>query len=293
MCALCNLHTGVTIDYKLGSKRSHELPLLREQEVSFNKNDLFIGDKGFICFYDQARRLDTGVDSIVALARRKPVAASNADKIIGKNDLLITLPKFTSSVARSRYPEERWAALPDTIKMRQIKVEFNFPDNRSKNIYLLTTLLDSAKYPADLIVELYRQRWSVELYCRDIKTTLGMEFLKSKTPEMVKKEIQMFFIVFNVIRNLMSEAGNGPGDFVLAFKSCVQTFIFYCNRDNGISAITPGKHKYLLLNEIMKCTLYQRQGRFEPRHIKRRPKPFKIMTKPRSTLRNEMLSQAA
>ena len=130
LCALCNLHTGVTIDYRIGNKRSHELPLLRDQESSFNKNDVFIGDKGFVCFYDQARLLEIGVDSIVALARRKPVSASNAEKILGKNDLLISVPKITSSAARHRYPQARWAALPDAIKMRQIKVEFNVPGYR-------------------------------------------------------------------------------------------------------------------------------------------------------------------
>ena len=293
LCALCNLHTGVTIDYRIGNKRSHELSLLRDQEGSFNKNDVFIGDKGFLCFYDQARLLEIGVDSIVALARRKPVSASDAEKILGKNDLLISVPKITSSAARNRYPQARWAALPDAIKMRQIKVEFNVPGYRSTEIYLLTTLLDEVKYPAALIAELYRQRWSVELYFRDLKTTLGMEFLKSKTPEMVKKEIQMFFIVFNVIRYLMSEAGSGSGDFVLAFKSCVQTLISYCNSENAIVATPPAKHKISLLNEIMKCTLYQRQGRVEPREIKQRPKPFKLMTKPRSILRAEMLAQTA
>jgi hypothetical protein len=203
------------------------------------------------------------------------------------------VPKITSSAARNRYPQARWAALPDAIKMRQIKVEFNTPGYRSTEVYLLTTLLDEVKYPAALIAELYRERWSVELYFRDLKTTLGMEFLKSKTPEMVKKEIQIFFIVFNVIRHLMSEAGSGLGEFTLAFKSCVQTLISYCNSEHATAATPPAKHKISLLNEIMKCTLYQRQGSVEPRHIKQRPKPFKLMTKPRSILRAEMLAQAA
>lgn len=293
LCALCNLHTGVAIDYRVGNKRSHELPLLRDQEGSFAKNDVFIGDKGFICFYDQARLLDIGVDSIVALARRKPVSAGDAEKIIGKNDLLINVPKFTSTVARSRYPKERWSALPDAIQMRQIKVDFSFPGYRSKGVYLLTTLLDEARYPAALIAELYRQRWGIELYFRDLKTTLGMEFIKAKTPEMARKEIQMFFIVFNVIRYLMSEAGNGSGDIVLAFKSCVQTLISYCNNGKSLLTKNSAMNMSFLLSEIMKCTLYQRQGRIEPRQIKQRPKPFKLMTKPRSILRDEMLSQAA
>ncbi len=179
------------------------------------------------------------------------------------------------------------------MQMRQIKVDFNYPGYRSKSVYLLTTLLDEKKYPAKLIAELYRQRWGIELYFRDLKTTLGMEFLKSKTPAMVTKEIQMFFIVFNVIRCLMIESGSGGGDFVLGFKSCVQTLLSYCESDNDICAIKASKHKYLLLNEIVKCRLYQRQGRVEPRQLKRRSKPFKLMVKPRAELRSEMFAKTA
>jgi len=293
LCALFNLHTGIALDYRLGNKRSHELPLLREQEASFKKNDIFIGDKGFICFYDQARLLERGVDSIVALAKRKPVPDNKADKRFGKDDILITIPKFTSATARSRYPQDRWDELPKAIQMRQIKVSFSVPGYRSTQIYLLTTLLDDIAYPANVIAELYRQRWGVELYFRDLKTTLGMEFLKSKTPDMVEKEIQMFFIVFNIIRHLMEEGKTASGSDILAFKSCVQTVIAYCNDESFSSSLTPIKHKRLLLREISKCCLFQRPERIEPRCVKRRPKPFKLMMKPRSELKREMLAKYA
>lgn len=293
LCALFNLHTGVALDYRLGNKRSHELPLLREQQSSFKENDIFIGDKGFICFYDQARLLGQGVDSIVALAKRKPVAPNKADKQLGKNDLLITLPKFTSTTARRRYPQDQWDRLPESIKMRQIKVNISAPGYRSSQIYILTTLLDDTAYPAELIAELYRQRWSVELYFRDLKTTLGMEFLKSKTPDMVEKEIQMFFIVFNIIRHLMTEGKSVSGSDLLAFKSCIQTLIAYCNDERFSSSYTAVKHRRLLLGEISKCSLYQRPYRIEPRCVKKRPKPFKLMTKARSELKREMLAKCA
>jgi hypothetical protein len=95
-------------------------------------------------------------------------------------------------------------------------------------------LLDEDRYPAAMIAELYRQRRGIELDFRDLKTTLGMQFINAKTPEMARKEILMFFIVFNVIRYLMPEAGNSSGDIVLALKYCVQTLISYCNNGNTL-----------------------------------------------------------
>lgn len=285
LCTLFNLHSGVALSYKLGNKKSHELPLLRAQEEHFKKGDIFIGDKGFTCFYDQARLLGIGVDSIVSLSRRKPFTVKTAEKKITSNDLLVSVPKFTSTVARSRYPKDRWNALPDSIKMRQIEVNFNIPGYRSEKVYLLTTLLDEKKYPAETIANLYKERWEVEVFFRDLKTTLGMEFLKSKSPDMVKKEIKMYFIVFNVIRQLIAQS-KSTGK--IAFKSAVQTIDAYCS---SIS-IQRRSVKYLkdLVAKISCCVLHQRPERIEPRCVKRRPKPFKLMTKPRSDLSAELMA---
>ena len=59
---------------------------------------------------------------------------------------------------------------------------------RSKTLEIVTTLLDATFYTKAAIASLYRRRWSIELNFRHIKTTLGMELLRTKTPEMAKKE---------------------------------------------------------------------------------------------------------
>lgn len=290
LCGLFNLHTGTALSYRLGNKRSHELPLLRNQEQHFKKDDIFIGDKGFICFYDQARLMMQGVDSIVALAKRKPVSANAAERCLGKNDLLISIPKFTSNAALKRYPKDRWDSLPDNMKMRQIKVEFAVPGYRSQSVYLLTTLLDEKVYPAELIAELYKQRWRIELYFRDMKTTLGMEMLRGKTPEMVEKEIQMFFIVYNLLRLLILDSVTDKSPDTFAFKSCIQTLLAYHDSEGFLSKKSKAKYLEDLKSKIARCILFQRPGRVEPRQIKRRPKPFKLMTKPRTILKAELIA---
>lgn len=89
--------------------------------------------------------------------------------------------------------------------MRQIKVEISVLGYRTRSCYLLTTLLDEARY----LAELYQQCWRVELYFRDLKTTLGMDVIQSKTPDMVSKEIRMYFMAYNLICLLILESPIG------------------------------------------------------------------------------------
>lgn len=293
LCALFNLHSGIALDYRLGNKRSHELPLLRDQSASFRKGDIFVGDKGFICFYDQACLLEKGVDSIIALAKRKPVNTRDADKKIAENDLLVTIPKFTSTSARKRYPHDAWNALPDTINMRQIKVDVCIPGYRTQHVYILTTLLDADAYPAEVIAELYYQRWRIEIFFRDLKTTLGMEMLKGKTPDMVAKEIQMYFIANNIIRILMIECQPPEEQRDKSFKSSTQLLLAYSenNTDMTYKSVNGLMHKLLL--DIAQYCLLKRPKRIEPRVVKRRPKPFKLMMKPRSELKRQLCRKIA
>lgn len=114
---------------------------------------------------------------------------------------------------------------------------------RSQTVYLLTTLLDEKAYPATLIAELYRQCWRIELYFRDMKTTLGMEMLQGKAANMVEKQIQMFFITYNLIRLLImdSRIDKEPNQF--AFKPCMQTLLAYSQNHSQYKCTSD---KYLL-----------------------------------------------
>ena len=191
----------------MGNKKSHELPLLRKQMETFNAGDIFLGDKGFCSYYDVSTFKDRGVDSVITLARRRPVTESEAVKILGPDDVLIRWNKPVRN-KRSRYSQEGWEGLPETLLLRQIKVAVQQPGFRTSTFHIVTTLLDAEQYPADELADLYFQRWDVGLFFRDIKTTMGMDILRCKTPAMVNKEIVMHLIVYNCIRGLMMEAAN-------------------------------------------------------------------------------------
>jgi hypothetical protein len=108
--------------------------------------------------------------------------------------------------------------------LHQIKVNIHQPGFRAKGFYIITTLLDSKEYKADDLADLYFQRWDVELFFRDIKTTMGMYILRCKTPGMIRKEIVLVLIAYNGIRYLMVEAAVRAGNRLsrISFKGNVQ-----------------------------------------------------------------------
>lgn len=284
ICACFNLRNGALLSYELGNKKSHELPMLRKQWGTFEVGDIFLGDKGFCSYFDQHHLKERGVDSVITLARRKPITEAQAIKALGKDDLLIQWPKPKKNKASS-YTVEDWEKLPEHLPLRQIKVTVNQVGFRVRSFYIITTLLDPAIYPASEIAELYFQRWDVELFFRDIKTTMGMDILRCKTPAMVRKEILMHLIVYNCIRALMIESAREKKIRLrqISFKGCVQTLRQWEPHlsQPDITQMERLRLMQCLYVSIAGSILHQRSGRSEPRAVKRRPKPHRLLTKAR------------
>jgi hypothetical protein len=134
---------------------------------------------------------------------------------------------------------------------------------------------------------LYRNRWHVELDFRHIKTTLGMEMLSCRAPEMADKEIWIYLLAYNLIRILMAQAVL-LADILprqLSFKHSLQLWIGWRWSGNG-------SHDYEKLHELFILIAQQRvgnqPGRVESRAIKRRHNPFPLLTKPRQLAREEI-----
>lgn len=283
ICACFSLATGGLLSFKLGNKKSAELPLLRQQYDTFRQGDIFLGDKGFCSYFDMVNLKKRGVDSVITLARRHPVAAKDAIKALGKNDLLICWKKPVWN-KRSAYTHEQWEALPHELRLRQIHVTVTVPGFRTESFYIITTLTDSDQYTAEELAELYLQRWRAELFFRDLKTTIGMDVLRGKSPEMVEKEIIMHFIAYNSIRMLIFEAAEETGTPVdrISFKGALQAlrqwqphFLSRWSKRKRIQMISA------LYDVIAAAKIPDRPGRSEPRCVKRRPKPYQLLTKAR------------
>lgn len=288
ICACFNLHTGGVLSHEVGNKKSHELPMLRHQWGIFQSGDIFLGDKGFCSYYDVSSLKDRGVDSVITLARRRPVAEAASVKILGKDDRLIHWTKPTRNKASS-YSQEDLDGLPETLLLRQIKVQVEQPGFRVQTFHIITTLLDAAAYPASDLADLYFQRWQVELFLRDIKTTMGMDILRCKTPDMIRKEILMHLIVYNCIRCLMLEAAQGKGLRVhrISFKGSVQALRQWEPHLNQAKSKRQEQDRLLLLlyESILNNIVRERPGRSEPRAVKRRPNHYQLLTAPRHEMK--------
>jgi hypothetical protein len=288
ICACFSLQSGALLSYELGNKKTNELPLLRKQWGTFKPGDIFLGDKGFCSYFDIAELKKQKVDSVLTLARRTPVRATQCLKEFGENDRLITWPrpKYMKSLS---YSKEQWELLPEKLMLRQIKVEVQYPGFRTQSFYIITTLLDPIKYPAKSIAELYYKRWDVELFFRDIKTTMGMDVLRCRTPEMIRKEIMMYFIAYNCIRRLMYEAAE-EADIdvrIVSFKGSLQALRSWEAHLNQVQISTMERYRLVsdLYAAMTNVPIRQRPGRSEPRCVKRRPKNYQRMTAPRHEIK--------
>ena len=91
--------------------------------------------------------------------------------------------------------------------MRVVRCRLDVRGFRTRQVTLVTTLLDPVQYPLAALSALYRRRWEMELTLRHLKTTLQMEHLSCKNPGNVERELRMHLLVHNLVRRLMLEAG--------------------------------------------------------------------------------------
>jgi len=174
------------------------------------------------------------------------------------------------------------------LLLRQTKITVSEPGFRTRTIYLVTTLLDPEQYPAQDLADLYFRRWDVELFFRDIKTVMGMDILRCKTPAMIRKELLMYFIAYNCIRRIMYEAAEEAGVPVrlVSFKTTLQTLRSW--EPNLNQARLSKRERFRLLSmlyaSITQNPIRQRPGRSEPRAVKRRRRNYHLLTKPRAEM---------
>jgi len=276
-----SLGTGLLIDLARGTLRTSERALFRQLWERLEKGDVVLADRGFAGFAEFYYLLRQGVDCVMRNHSRRTVGVTVVRRL-GKNDHLVRWHKSKPPVVW--LDKAAWAALPDTLLVRQIQFAVPIPGFRTRSVTLATTLLDPVAFPTEAFIELYRQRWQAELYLRDIKITLGMDVLRCKTPEMVHKELSMFFIAYNLVRVLMLEAAASEHVPIerLSFKGTVATLRAWAPI---LAACPHRKERQRLLSLLLRCLagdlLPLRPNRLEPRAKKRRPKNYQLLNKPR------------
>jgi hypothetical protein len=278
-----SLASGALLDYAKGNQHQHELSLLQKLLDQFKAGDLALADRGFNSYTLLALLLLRRAHGLFRLHQRRP-ADLRKGKRLGKNDRLMVWRK-SWLWQRPRYLSKAiWQRIPQELSVRVVRFTLAVPGFRAQSVTLVTTLLDAQAYPAEELARLYLRRWRIELWFRDLKTSMGMEVLRCKSPKLVHKELEMFFIAYNLIRALMVEASalyDVPMER-LSFKGTVDSV-----RQFSIAiaqARSRKKQKQLiahLLEIIARDQLPHRPGRREPRAVKRRPKPYQLLNRPR------------
>jgi hypothetical protein len=278
-----SLATGALLAYAKGNKHQHELSLLHRLLDQFKPGDLALADRGFSC-YTLLARLWT--KKVAALFRLHHARAGDLrkGKRLGKNDRLVQWRKPQNGERRRYLPWTLWNGIAPELPVRILRYRLRRAGYRTRSLTLVTTLVDAQLYPAEQLALLYAKRWQIELWFRDIKTSMGMEVLRCQSPKMIHKELEMFFIAYNLIRSLMIQASRAHAVKVqrLSFKGTVAAVRQFSMAI--AQARSRRKQKELidkLLQTIAADLVPDRPGRREPRAVKRRPKPCAWLTKPR------------
>lgn len=273
--SIISLATGLIIDANIGKysgKETGEQALLRTMLHNFKKGDIVLADAMYSTYTLLAYMIEKEIDIIfVQNGARSRNTDFTKGKILSSNDHIITLkaPKSMPTWISEKEIDE----LPKTIRIREINISGKI---------LITTMLCPRKTNAITVKNLYKERWSIEVDFRNIKSTLDLHSFKCKSPDMILKEMWINFLAYNMIRTLMLESALYSKILPrqISFKNCVQLYISYLQN--------PKLNYKKLLRLIGEKIVGNRAGRIEPRALKKRPNNFPLLMKPRNIAREEI-----
>lgn len=272
------LSSGVLLNAAVGrfnGKGSDEQTLLRTIQDTFQPGDIVLGDAFFATYFFIAAMQAKGVDILMEqFGARKRSTDFRRGQRLGQRDHLIVFKKPAKPYWMSK---AQYQAAADSIRLREFKAGGKI---------MVTTMICPKQAPKNELKLLYRSRWDVELDIRHIKDTLGMNILSCKTPEMALKEIWVYLLAYNLIRLMMAQSALLAEVLPrqISFKHGLQLWLIWTQQ----SALFDEEQRHKLFLLIAQQRVGNRPGRIEPRAVKRRPKPYPLLTKPRHEAREEV-----
>jgi hypothetical protein len=285
VCGLYELGSGAMLACVRSAWFVNEARLFCELWGKLKAGDVLMGDRAFGSYLTMATLPLRGVDVLCRLHQGRRFSPAQGTRL-GPGEWLVN---WTKSYNRPDHvSNEEWDALPMQIAVRIIHVRVRNKGFRTQELWLSTTLLDTSRYPAAAIAALYLRRWDMELSFRDLKTTMGMEQLRCRTPQMAHKELLAFLIAHNFIRCLIAQAASVHHvcRTRISFKGAVDAARSFHQAMRLARSKRQRSQLHQRLLEILARDLVpHRPGRYEPRAVKRRPKPYSRLTKPRHLYR--------
>ncbi|MDM8560346.1 IS4 family transposase [Candidatus Parabeggiatoa sp. HSG14] len=280
LVGLISLSSGALLNVAIGpyqGKETGEHALLREILDTLSPGDILLADRYYCSYFLIAILLAKGVDVVFQNhASRK--TDFRRGKRLGKRDHLATwhkpdCPDWMDKII--------YASIPETLTIREVK--------RNSQV-IVTTLNDPSRITRQEIIDLYSKRWNIEIDLKFIKEVLQMDILCCKTPSMVRKEIAVHLLAYNLIRTIIAQAAclYDINPRMISFKGAIQSFhafidkIFLLKRHSSelIDALLQG---------VASHRIGRRSGRCEPRAVKRRPKSFPRLKEPRKIAQSRLM----
>ena len=261
---IASLNSGSVLDCGVGpyaGKGTGESALLRHMiSDNIEAGDIILMDQYYENFWTEQSLINKGVDILCPMRVNRKIEWKNYAKLGDYYDRLFEIKK-------PRRPEwmtmQEYNEAPESISMRIFRIYGKT---------YVTTMVNPRRYHKNALRKLYQQRWHIELDLRFIKRVMNMEPLRCKTPEMVRKEIAVTLIAYNMIRIVMVQAGliYHVWPRYISFKETLSAFLEF----SGDLARATGAELLRLAKEVLKIvasrTIGNRKGRVEPRAIKRR-----------------------
>ncbi len=293
IAAVMSLASGAILDLgicRYAGKGQSELGILRTLWDIFLPGDVMLADRYMCSWAELVTLKGRGVDSVIRLNVNRTSDFRRGTRL-GKGDHIVRWlkPNSIRSVDRQTYN-----LLPEYLTVRETRVRVEKPGFRTESLVVVTTLLDPEQTTKEDLAFLYRERWNNELDLRSIKTSMQMDILRCKSPELVRKEIWTHVLAYNLIRTIIAQAAfkHGVQPRTLSFKGAMQTLeafqplIDYQGERGAVFRLELYQH---VLDAIATHQVADRPDRFEPRKKKRRPKKYDRLMKPRNEIKLEML----
>ena len=278
------LNSGAILSRMTGNQHTSESRLFHQLLGSMNSGDIVIADQGFGNFVIISILRALGIDFIARSGRH--VDCRHGTRL-GAKDRLVSWKK--GNKPSPLMTRKQWKNAPKEQTVRVICGRIKQKGFRVTEMRLVTTLLDPIKYPANEILKAYLRRWRLEMCLDDLKTTMKIEQLRCKTPDMVEKELLVHLIGHNLIRWLMAEtARNHEVDMErISFQGTMDAFREFSQEMSQARSAKKRRQLWTdLLRSLAQDLVPDRPGRREPRAVKRQHHKYPALNKARGKFRD-------
>ena len=271
------LHTGRMLAFAQGAWKAHDLSLARLLLPHLRAGEVLVADRAYCGWLFLAQLLGRKVDCVIRLHQARLVRRGRARS--WREDW--KKPQRPRGQSRGS-----WRKQPTELALRLVRFRVEVRGFRTREIIVVTSLLDAKAFPDAAIAELYGLRWQIELHYRQIKTNLALDVLRGLSPQMIERELWMHAIAYNLVRALLLETARAHAVPVerLSFKGALDALQAWAER-----ALSSPRHRRqartALLARLAADQVPWRPGRNEPRARKRRTKDYQLLNRPRHRMR--------